>query len=161
MVTLSRPQGMKGFVLPLCDLICEPASPALSEARERQVAKSAAVMNPSRLHPTLRRDPLRSPLFFSSWGKYLLDECDCISVALLDSGVASLLHFWRHHHCYTYSALYALSCSCLALSCSLIAAFVIEGIIGVTDGQSGRTTALCDRFGHRNGRCRNPAAFAA
>lgn len=87
MVTLGRPQGMKGFVLPLCDLICEPASPALSEARERQVAKSAAVMNPSRLHPTLRRDPLRSPLFFSSWGKYLLHESDCISVALLESRV--------------------------------------------------------------------------
>lgn len=105
MVTLTRPQGMKGFVLQPCDLICEPASPALSEARERQVAKSAAVMNPSRLHPTLRRAPLRSPLFFSSWGKHLLDESDCINLA----GVASLLHFWRHLHCYTYSALYALS----------------------------------------------------
>lgn len=46
--------SMKGFVLQPCDLICEPASPALSEARERQVAKSAAVINPSRLHPTLR-----------------------------------------------------------------------------------------------------------
>ena len=44
MVTLTRPQSMKGFVLQPCDLICEPASPALSEARERQVAKSAAVM---------------------------------------------------------------------------------------------------------------------
>ena len=63
-----------------------PAAGAAT-ARERQVAKSAAVMNPSRLHPTLRRDPLRSPLFFSSWGKYLLHESDCISVALLESRV--------------------------------------------------------------------------
>jgi hypothetical protein len=97
--------SMKGFVLQPCDLICEPASPALSEARERQVAKSAAVINPSRLHPTLRRDPLRSPLFFSSWGKYLLHESERINLA----GVASLLHFWQHLHCYIHSALYALS----------------------------------------------------
>ena len=143
MVTLTRPQSMKGFVLQPCDLICEPASPALSEARERQVAKSAAVINPSRLHPTLRRDPLRSPLFFSSWGKYLLHELvpDCISVA----GVAILLYIWRHRYCCTYYALtpYML-CSCLVLFCSLIVAFVIEGIIGVTSGQSDRIPALRD-----------------
>jgi hypothetical protein len=159
-VTLMRPQGVKGFVLQPCDLICEPASPALSEARERQVAKSAAVINPSRLHPTLRcagtlcdrrsSSPVGANIYFTSLIASTLLES---RVYYTSGGIFTATH--------TLLSMLYLSCTWLVLFCSLIAAFVIEGFIGVTGGQSGRTTAFCGCFGHRNGGCRSPAAFAA